>query len=106
MRLSAADIPNGEAAPGTYVVVSVAGTGMPPEVLDRAFEPFFTTKPQGEGTGLGLNPVYGFVRQSDGLVRIESAAEHGTTVRICLPLHEGITLSQKGRRQLLPRQAG
>jgi PAS domain S-box-containing protein len=89
--LSRADIiPDGEAEPGRYVAVSVTdtGTGMPPDVLERVFDPFFTTKPQGEGTGLGLSQVYGFVRQSGGLVRIESTPGRGTTVRLLLPLHE------------------
>ncbi|MXP65979.1 response regulator [Roseomonas sp. M0104] len=68
---------------------------MPPEVLKRVFEPFFTTKPQGQGTGLGLSQVWGFVRQSGGLVRIESAPRHGTTVRLFLPLHEGAVVAAK-----------
>ncbi|WP_369596538.1 ATP-binding protein [Belnapia rosea] len=99
VRLSAADIPKGEAPPGTYVAVSVVdtGMGMPPEVLDRVFEPFFTTKPQGQGTGLGLSQVYGFVRQSGGLVRIESAPGRGTTVRLLLPLHEGVAVAEGPR---------
>jgi PAS domain S-box-containing protein len=100
VRLSAPDIPKGEAPPGTYVALSVAdtGTGMPPELLDRVFEPFFTTKPQGQGTGLGLSQVYGFVRQSGGLVRIESAPGRGTTVRLLLPLHEGVAAAAEGAR--------
>jgi len=70
-----------------YVSVSVrdTGTGMSPEVVDKAFEPFFTTKPPGMGTGLGLSQVYGFVKQSDGDVRINSAPGAGTTVTIYLP---------------------
>lgn len=70
-----------------YVSVSVrdTGTGMPPEVSDKAFEPFFTTKPPGMGTGLGLSQVYGFVKQGDGDVRINSAPGSGTTVTIYLP---------------------
>jgi two-component system NtrC family sensor kinase len=70
-----------------YVSVSVSdtGTGMSPEVADKAFEPFFTTKPPGMGTGLGLSQVYGFVKQSDGDVRIDSAPGAGTTVTIYLP---------------------
>jgi PAS domain S-box-containing protein len=91
VRLSAADVAGQEgAAPGNYVAISVAdtGQGMLPEVVDRAFEPFFTTKPLGHGTGLGLSQVYGFVRQSGGLIRIESAPGEGTSVRLCLPQHE------------------
>jgi signal transduction histidine kinase/ActR/RegA family two-component response regulator len=72
------------------IVMSVAdsGTGMPPDVLKRAFDPFFTTKPQGQGTGLGLSMVYGFVSQSGGDVQITSAPGEGTTVRIYLPARQ------------------
>ncbi|HEV7265603.1 MAG TPA: ATP-binding protein [Falsiroseomonas sp.] len=76
---------------GDYVALRVVdtGTGMPPEVVARAFDPFFTTKPPGQGTGLGLSMVYGFARQSDGQVRIQSDEGRGTTVTIHLPRHRG-----------------
>jgi len=74
-------------APGEYVSVSVTdtGTGMTPEVAARAFDPFFTTKPLGQGTGLGLSMIYGFVKQSGGHIRIYTEPGRGTTVRMKLP---------------------
>jgi PAS domain S-box-containing protein len=78
---------NPSARAGSHVLVSVAddGAGMAPEVAAQAFEPFFTTKGVGRGTGLGLSMVYGFVMQSQGHVRIESAVGKGTAIRIYLP---------------------
>jgi PAS domain S-box-containing protein len=74
-------------APGEYIAISVTdtGIGMTPEVVARAFDPFFTTKPLGQGTGLGLSMLYGFVKQSKGHVRIISTPGQGTTVRLKLP---------------------
>jgi PAS domain S-box-containing protein len=81
---------------GGYVCVSVSdtGTGMSPEVAARAFDPFFTTKPLGQGTGLGLSMIYGFVKQSEGHVRIDSAPGRGTVVRLYLPRYQGAAVPE------------
>jgi PAS domain S-box-containing protein len=80
-----ADVPAGD-----FVLLSVTdtGVGMTPDVLERAVEPFFTTKNLGHGTGLGLSMVYGFVKQSGGHVKIESAPHRGTRVKLYLPRSE------------------
>jgi signal transduction histidine kinase len=77
----------GECPAGDYVRVTVtdSGCGMAPEILARVFEPFFTTKPVGKGTGLGLSQIFGFVRQSQGEVRIDSTPGKGSTVALYLP---------------------
>ena len=80
-----------ELEPGDYALLTIndTGTGMPPEVLERAFDPFFTTKPVGQGTGLGLSMIYGFAKQSRGHVLLESGLGRGTTVSLYLPRYHG-----------------
>lgn len=82
-----AEVPSGD-----FVLLSVTdtGVGMTADVLERAVEPFFTTKNLGHGTGLGLSMVYGFVKQSGGHVKIESAPNRGTNVKLYLPRTEAV----------------
>ncbi len=77
--------------PGQYVMIAVAdsGSGMAPDVIARAIDPFFTTKPAGQGTGLGLSQVHGFIKQSGGHLAIYSEPRQGTTVKLYLPRHFG-----------------
>ena len=94
-----------DARPGDYVCICVTdfGSGMTPDVLARAFDPFFTTKTPGKGTGLGLSQVYGFVKQSDGHVKIDSQPGRGTVVRIYLPRHLGNEVAARGVAPREPR---
>lgn len=80
-----------EVPAGQYVLIAVTdtGSGMAPDVLEKAFDPFFTTKPVDKGTGLGLSQVFGFVKQSGGHVKIYSEVGQGTTVKIYLKRHFG-----------------
>jgi len=80
---------DGHAGEYVAIVVCDTGCGMSPEVLARAFDPFYTTKAPGQGTGLGLSQVYGFVRQSGGHISIDSQPGTGTTVSIHLPRYVG-----------------
>jgi PAS domain S-box-containing protein len=92
-ELEADDAAGSPLTAGRYVRVRVSdtGTGMPPEVVERAFEPFYTTKPQGSGTGLGLATVYGIATAAGGDVHIYSGADIGTTVTVLLPAVEATT---------------
>jgi nitrogen-specific signal transduction histidine kinase/CheY-like chemotaxis protein len=99
--------PDGEIAPGQYVAICVSdtGCGMNSDTVARAFDPFFTTKPIGQGTGLGLSQVFGFIKQSGGHIRLESEIGRGTTVKIYLPRLMGAVLPVEPEPQTVAPQA-
>ncbi len=82
---------NPDVRAGEYVMVAVSDTGggIPERIRDKVFEPFFTTKDTGKGTGLGLSMVYGFIKQSDGHLKIYSEEGHGTSIKLYLPRSSG-----------------
>ncbi len=92
-------VPNGEY---TALFVKDTGQGMSAAVIERAFDPFFTTKPIGQGTGLGLSMIYGFVQQSGGHVFLSSSQGHGTTVAIYLPRFVGSELASTDMKIISP----
>jgi PAS domain S-box-containing protein len=102
LRIAAANLVAPDGAHRVVLSVTDDGCGMPPEVLANVFDPFYTTKDAGKGTGLGMSMVYGFVRQSDGTIRIDSAVGQGTTIVVELPRVAG---EHETVREAVPAQA-
>ena len=95
-------------AAGQYVMISLAdtGQGIAAADLNKVFEPFYTTKEVGKGTGLGLSMVYGFVKQSNGHITIQSEKGRGTTILICLPQAEATAILRPDMAPAVPTQQG
>ena len=100
--------PNASGQAREFVMVSVSdtGTGMSPEVREKAFEPFFSTKEEGRGTGLGLSMVYGFAQRSGGHINIDSTEDEGTTVCIYLPRAQGDITERQTTNRMQEKLAG
>ncbi len=97
----------GDIEAGRYAMIAVtdSGGGMGPEVVAKAFDPFFTTKGVGKGTGLGLSQVYGYIKQSDGHVKIYSELGEGTTIKLYLPRAAAEPRPSRARPKPSPRAA-
>jgi PAS domain S-box-containing protein len=97
-----------EVAPGNYLMLAVSdtGCGISPENLEKVFDPFFTTKEVGKGTGLGLSMVFGFVKQSQGHIKIYSEVGHGTSVKLYLPRSTGLGDAAGETQELAPIEGG
>ena len=103
-------LPSGDEVPaGDYVAIRVSdtGSGMPPAVIAKVFDPFYTTKPIGQGTGLGLSMVYGFLKQTGGFVDIVSEVGRGTTVMLFLPrAASDVVPAEAAKETTVPRGQG
>jgi signal transduction histidine kinase/CheY-like chemotaxis protein len=99
---------NREVKAGNYVMIAVSdtGKGIPGSLLEKVFEPFFTTKDVGKGSGLGLSMVYGFVKQSNGHIKIYSEEAQGTTVKLYLPQVEGVADIPAAEAAIFPGEHG
>ena len=99
---------NPDVSSGSYVMIAVSdnGAGIPAAIIDKVFEPFFTTKELGKGTGLGLSMVYGFVKQSGGHIKIYSEEDHGTTIKMYLPLATALAEQAPSAAAVEPTDGG